>query len=191
MLHPHLETVRTRLRPAAEEDVPRLYDVLLRLGLHSLPNPEAFARQHGQGVDAQFAIELKRNGEIIGFSSLQHLSPAGHIQIGIFTDPELSRLGAGAEAMMLTVNYGFAKWEQVRKVYFSTTEASLPSLGRGMSLIPREAVLPEHLFFQGKLWDVHFYAITRDAWLESGAHIVNRLVRGVEQHDPEVLRRGG
>jgi RimJ/RimL family protein N-acetyltransferase len=183
MLHPHLETIRTRLRPAADEDVPRLYEVLAKLGLHSLPTPEEFARSYNQGVEAQFAIQVRRSGEVIGFSSLQQLNRAGHIQIGIFTDPGESRFGVGAEAMMLTVNYGFAAWEQVRKIYFSTTEASLPGLGRGISLIPREAVLPEHLFFQGRLWDVHFYAITRQAWLESGAHIVERLVRGVGSRD--------
>ncbi|MFI7443479.1 GNAT family N-acetyltransferase [Nonomuraea indica] len=183
MPHPHLETIRTRLRPAGEEDVPRLYDVLARLGLHSLPTPSAFAEQHRQGAEAQFAIHVRPSDDVIGFSSLQHLNRAGHIQVGIFTDPALSKLGAGAEAMMLTVNYAFATWEHVRKVYFSTTEASLRDLGRGMSLVPREAVIPEHLFFQGRLWDVHFYAITRESWEESGARIVDRMVRGLERRD--------
>ncbi|MEU4835559.1 GNAT family protein [Streptosporangium sp. NPDC023615] len=179
MLIPHLETQRTTLSIADLSDGVILYELLLGLGLHSMPPLKVFLEQlKKQNISALFTIKLRQSGETVGFGTLHEMDPAGHIQIGIFTDTDKARYGLGGEAMMLLVNYAFATWENVRKVYFVTTDASIDRLGWVGDLIPREATLPKHMFFQGCLWDVHFYAIYRRIWEEKGADVLTRLVEG-------------
>ncbi|MGP3912342.1 GNAT family N-acetyltransferase [Nonomuraea sp. 10N515B] len=184
MLSPHVETQRTALRPAGAADGTAVYELLLRLGHHSLPTLDTFLGTFDENVDALFAIQSRHGGDTVGYGSLHQLDPAGHIQIGIFTDTARARFGVGGEAMMLLVNYAFATWEQVRKVYFLTTDASLDSFGAALANVPREATFPQHSYFAGQLWDIHWYAIYREQWETEGALILDRLVRGPSLVEP-------
>jgi RimJ/RimL family protein N-acetyltransferase len=178
VLTPYVETQRVVLRPAGSSDGEAVYDLLLRLGLHSLPSMESFLKTFDRNAAAMFAIHLRHNDELIGFGSLQQLDRNGHIQVGIFTDVAKARYGVGGEAMMLLVNYAFATWDHLRKVYFLTTEASLDSFGSALGTIPKEATLPQHSYFAGKLWDLHWYAVYRATWEQIGATVLARLVQG-------------
>lgn len=189
MLTPYVETQRTSLSIADPSDGIALYELLLGLGLHSMPPLKVFLEQLAQqDISALFAITLRHTGETVGFGTLHEMDPAGHINIGIFTDTDKARFGLGGEAMMLLVNYAFATWDNVRKVYFVTTDASLDRLGWVGDLIPKEATLPEHMFFRGRLWDVHFYAIYRTMWQQQGADVLARLVQGPGAERPKGFR---
>ncbi|SDH06591.1 Protein N-acetyltransferase, RimJ/RimL family [Sinosporangium album] len=174
----HLETRQVALQPAEAADGLSFYQLLLRLGLHSLPSMESFLKsfeERPETLAAVFAIRLRENGELLGFGSLQERDRAGHIQVGLFMETERVRRGVGAEAMMLLVNYAFAVWPELRKVYFLTTDASLPRFGSALLATPREASLPAHVFFRGRLWDLHFYAVGRGEWERVGARLLGRL----------------
>jgi len=155
-----------------------LYDLLLDLGLNTLPTLDQWMDGGiaSQNANAQFVVHRVADDAIIGFSALYELDAnAGHIKVGVYTCAGASGLGIGAEACILTLNYAFAMWN-VRKVYFHTTDASLPSLGRTLGKIAhREAVLLDHQFFRGRLWDTHIYAIHRSDWESIGHPLTVRL----------------
>lgn len=178
MLYPYTETQRIVLRPAETADGAEIYHLLLRLGLNSLPRLDEFVATFDHGAAAIFAIHLRHDNQVVGFGTIQQLDPDGHVQVGIFTDAERAKYGIGGEAMMLLINYAFATWTFVRKVYFLTTEASMGAFGSALATVPREATLPEHVYFAGKLWDLHWYAVYRDGWEEQTARLVSRLAEG-------------
>ncbi|GII90666.1 GNAT family N-acetyltransferase [Sinosporangium siamense] len=186
MLILHVETPRTALVPADAKDATTLYRLLLKLGLHSLPPLESFvASFDNDWVDVQFVVRARQSDETVGFASLQGLDPAGHIQAGIFLDQERAGYGVGGEAMMLLMNYAFTRWGELRKVYFMTTDASLARFGAMSRTATREATLPQHMFFRGRLWDVYIYSVRRQMWEEQGAGLLSRLIDGAPQEEPE------
>ncbi|NRQ31690.1 GNAT family N-acetyltransferase [Nonomuraea sp. NN258] len=175
-----VETPRTKLVPADVSDGTALYDLLLDLGLHSMPSREAFLASFDAGD--YFSVHACRTGQVVGYANLHSPDPAGHVQMGIFTDPAKAGYGIGGEAMILLVNYAFAKWSELRKIYFSTTEASLERLGVGN--LPYEAALPDHLYFRGRLWTVYIYALHRRVWEEQSGPLLDRML-GRPAAEPE------
>lgn len=182
MLTLHLETPRISFRAMKEENISVLYGLLIKLGLESLPSLDEYARAYSvvteRSLVEMIEIELKKTGEIVGFGSIREHDPAGHVKLGIFTDAEKLPVGVGAEAMMMLVNYSFAKWEYLRKVYAMTTEASLKSFGSALVTSPREALLSDHMYFQGRSWDLHYYSVTRSDWIAHGRPILDRIAGG-------------
>ncbi|MGI5271940.1 GNAT family N-acetyltransferase [Nonomuraea sp. CA-218870] len=175
-IFPHLQSRRIRLRPAGARDSIKLYELLLGLGLNTLPSPDDFVSAFGRGVTASFLVETP-GGDFLGFCSLHGMSPAGHhVEGGIYMSPENSANGVGAEASLLMINYAFAMWN-VRKVYFQTTEASLSAIGGDLKVSHKEGILSGHQYFSGQHWDVHVFAIYREEWDQFCAHAVERLVR--------------
>lgn len=163
------------------ESVPVLYDLLVKLGLESLPSADDFARDYHLAMEhsvEMIEISLKQTGEVVGFGSIKEHDPAGHVKLGIFMDSDKLPVGVGAEAMMMLVNYSFAKWDYLRKVYAVTTEASLKSFGSALATSPREALLSDHMYFQGRLWDLHYYSVSKSSWIAHGMPILDRIVRG-------------
>lgn len=178
MLFPYTETRRTLLRPATSADGREDYRIELRLGFNALPTLDEFMSAYAQHFAAHFAIHCHEEDEVLGFSSLFNLDPAGHIEAGLYTDPARAARGIGAEAALLTVNYAFAMWN-IRKVFFRATSASTASLGGTMAGMARqEAVFPEHIFFQGQLWDVSYFAVYRQQWEKKAAPLIQRLRAG-------------
>lgn len=176
MLYPHLATKRTVLRPIGADDCDGVYALLSKLGLQSLPPIRSFRMTFDRGSAAMFAVRLRAGGDDVGYATLHHRSPAGHVQTGVFVDTERARFGIGGEVSTLIVNYAFAQWPGLRKVYFLTTDASIEGFGVGLGKSTLEATLPEHLFFRGRHWDLYYYSIDRAGWEASGARFLQRLV---------------
>lgn len=172
----HLETRRARLCPADEDAAPLIYSYLMRLGMHSLPPLDMFASHFMDQMFAMFTIELTKTGQTIGFAALQDESSAGHIDAGIYTDPDCTPRGVGAEAVTLLVNYAFAASGSIRKVFSRSTEASRDGFGIAFDVGLREATLPEHMFFAGRLWDVHVFSVSREDWIQGGARFLRDLL---------------
>ncbi|WP_218952244.1 GNAT family N-acetyltransferase [Amycolatopsis anabasis] len=177
MLFPHVESKRVLLRPATAEDGPKVYEILFQSGRSTLPTLEVFLQNFSRGVAAQFLVQRRDSDHVVGFSSLSELTPAGHVQAAVHTDAEQSE-GISADAAALTVNFAFAMW-RIRKVYFQTHEADLTGLGftgEYASAVRQEAVLPDHLYFQGKLWDMYVHAIYREEWDVQGTELLKGIV---------------
>jgi RimJ/RimL family protein N-acetyltransferase len=177
VLFPHVESKRIVLRAATAEDGPKAYDILFQLGRGGLRTLDAFLENFGRGVSAHFLIHRRDTGDLVGFSALSDLSPAGHLRADV-------HLVAGqpeevvTEANALTANFAFAMW-RTRKVYFHTSEASISSLGFAgeyAAMVCAEAVLPDHLYFHGRRWDLHVYAIYRDQWDVHGVDLLKQII---------------
>ena len=180
MLVPHLETARVLFRPATPDNADDLYDSLLSTGLEPLPSLDRFRDGFGDAIQSGatlFAMYLRSNDRFAGFGSLRDHDPAGHLKLGISMNQEKLPYGVGAEAMLLLANYGFARWDHIRRVYIESTEASIARFGSAISVLRSEATLRDHVFFRGRLWDMHYYAVTREAWERGGAPALERLVR--------------
>ena len=180
MLVPHLETPRVSLRPATVDDADDLYDNLLRTGLETLPPLDHFRAGFEEATRSRatvFAMRLRENDRIVGFGTLRDRDPAGHLKMGITMKTEVMPYGAGAEAMLLLANYAFARWDDIRRVYIESTEASIARFGSALSALKSVAVLRDHVFFRGRLWDMYYYAVTREEWERGGAPVLERLVR--------------
>jgi RimJ/RimL family protein N-acetyltransferase len=175
-LTPHLQTRRVALRPAGPEAGRTVYGFLSDFGTTALGDPDTFAAAILADVNALFTVRLRRSDTVIGFAMLQKFRPGRHVEVGVYTDDDLTPLGAGAEATLLLVNYAFAALG-VRKVYSVTTEHSREGFGVAFADEHREALLPGHFYFQGELWDAHYYAVTRDEWLAGGSRFLEQLTR--------------
>ena len=178
-IFPHIETPRIQLRPAsAAADGPAFYRLLLQLGINTLPTQEDFVSAYCRDFAAYFAIRRREEGDEIGFCALFQLDPAGHVEVGVYTDPSRNGSSLGAEAALLTINYAFAMWN-IRKIYYRASGASLPSIGGiVIDLARKEGLLPGHQYFRGQLWDMHIFAIYREQWEAKGAGLVEHLAAG-------------
>jgi RimJ/RimL family protein N-acetyltransferase len=177
VLFPHAESARIQLKPATAQDGRVIYDVLFELGRTPLPTVDAYLDVFTRGVAAQFLIVNKGSGEVAGFTELSDATPAGHVQASVNVRRGQDEKIA-ADAAVLTVNFAFAMW-RIRKVYFQTHEENLESLGfsgERAVLVRQEATLADHLYFQGRTWDMHIYSIQRERWDEQGVRLVKEIV---------------
>ncbi|MFJ7075520.1 GNAT family N-acetyltransferase [Streptomyces sp. NPDC098781] len=162
-MFPHTESRRLRLDPATSDTArDTMLGTLLRTGIESL-RPSAGAGGLMDNSCAAFLVRRRSSGDVLGFSVLHGLSPAGHVKCGLYLDPEKTRLGVGAEAAHLTYNYAFATFD-ISKVIVQTTEASFASFGLTEGAPRKTAVLGNHLYFRGRYWDLHTYEVHRAEW---------------------------
>ena len=176
VLTPHLQTRRIALRPAGDESAHAVYRFLTDFGTSPIGDPDRFAATVLGDVDALFTVHLRRSDEAVGFAMLQKFRAGRHVEVGVYTDDDETPLGGGAEATLLLVNYAFAAL-RVRKVYSITTEHSRDGFGVAFSDDHREALLPGHFYFQGRLWDAHWYAVRYEDWISGGAQFLEQLVQ--------------
>jgi hypothetical protein len=76
------------------------------------------------------------------------------------------------------VNFAFAMW-RLRKVYLHSVDASVAALGFGpghSSLIRSEALLSDHTYLHGRLWDLNVFAIARDRWDVEGLDLLKQIL---------------
>lgn len=161
MLFPHTASRRIVLRPASASDAMTFYETLLQTGLESL---YAISGKSGMfKADAVFLATRRTDGEVLGFSTLQSLSDAGHIRTGVYLNSDRTRFGIGSEAVQLTINYGFAVYN-IDRMMIETTEASLPNFGSDATWDTREGTLADHLYFRGRYFDLQSYWLRRSYW---------------------------
>ncbi|TBL45478.1 N-acetyltransferase [Verrucosispora sp. SN26_14.1] len=164
MIFPYTMSRRIVLNPATAADRANFYQHVLRTGLGS-------SRQSGRATNADsrphatFLVALRSSGEVLGFSALHALDPAGHIRLGVYLDTRRARLGIGSEAVNLSINYAFATLD-IDKIIVQTTQVSFASFGVRPGNNSERAVLPEHVYFRGRLWDLHSFEILRQEWIE-------------------------
>ncbi|MGQ0838804.1 GNAT family N-acetyltransferase [Actinokineospora sp.] len=166
MLFPHTTSRRTVLRPAVKGDHPSFLGTLLRTGIESVRPGAAANPDLARRSNAAFIVTQRGNGDVLGFSTLFGLDPAGHIKSGVYLDPQKARLGIGSEVIYLSINYAFASFN-IDQVITQTTEASFDTFG--LSTSDNEGpggmgILRDHLYFRGRNWDLHTFQIKRQEW---------------------------
>jgi RimJ/RimL family protein N-acetyltransferase len=167
---------RIVLRPATDADAEWKFNLILRLGIASVPRLDRFALGHAETVAAHFIACDHRSKVRVGYSSLHNADPAGrHVELGVLTDPDCAIPAVGAETFFLTANYAFASLP-ICKLYMRTTEASAAEFGGTIAAMSRrEGTLREHLYFRGRYWDLYVTAVYRDDWLRLGKPIADRI----------------
>ncbi|WP_164414855.1 GNAT family protein [Streptomyces salinarius] len=177
MLFPYTESRKIELSPAAADDAAQAYEILFRLGAPGLPMIDEFAENFGAGLSACFLVRRKDTEEVIGLSTLSKLHAAGHLHLEVHLAAEAADEFAG-EVHALTANFAFAMW-RTRKVYLHlpTDDASGTGFGdAAKALLRPEAVLPDHAYFHGRLWDIHILAVHRDDWNTHGVDLLKQIV---------------
>jgi RimJ/RimL family protein N-acetyltransferase len=165
VIFPHTVSRRVMLRPATAADQSSFFETLLRTGIESFRPAARAAGAVARQRNAAFLVVRRVDEQVLGFSTLHGLDPAGHIRSGIYLDPRHVRLGIGAEAVRLSINWAFAMFP-IDSIIAQTTEASFGSFGMTSEDTEKAAVLPEHLYFRGRLWDLHTFHIGRREWEE-------------------------
>ncbi|MBB6421392.1 GNAT family N-acetyltransferase [Streptomyces sp. AK010] len=163
-MFPHTQTRRIVLDPASTADArDNVVSTLLRTGLESVRPVGDPAAALMERCCAAFLVRQRASGAVLGFSMLHGLRPAGHVRCGLYLDPQQARMGVGAEAVHLTVNYAFAAYD-VTKVIAQTTRASFAAFGLSEDEPSRTAVLDDFLYFRGRFWDLHTFEVQRWEW---------------------------
>ncbi|MDA0635767.1 GNAT family protein [Nonomuraea sp. MCN248] len=170
MLFPHLKSATVRITPVRTGDGPRAYDLLLHAGVGAPPTLDAFLAQFGRGGKAQFIAETA-DGDPVAFVSLRDRDTAARrVHLDLHLDVAHAGTGAGAEIAMLGVNYAFAMWD-LKKVCYEATSAEFDALGltgEQAKLFCEEALLRDHVYQQGRFWDLHVHSVDRDTWERTG-----------------------
>jgi RimJ/RimL family protein N-acetyltransferase len=138
---------------------------------------EMFAQHFWDDVFAQFVIQSRRTGEVIGHClALDADLHSGHVNIGVVVRPTSQRSSAGLQGLCLLVHYLF-ETGPFRKIYADTLEYSISQFRSAEGVIfEREGVLRDHHYFSGRYWDKYLLAIYRDRWYESGVPLLQALL---------------
>lgn len=177
MLFPYVESKQIVLRPATAEHGRRLYEILLAVGRTALPTLDVFIETQLQGVVARFLVMRQGSEEVIGFTEVRELDAAGHARVAVHLEPE-GTADVHGDAVVLTVNFAFSMW-RLHKVYLYSHVPDVGSVGFGedrAALVRYQAVLPDHAYFQGRLWDMHVFAVHRSVWDTEGIGWVEEIV---------------
>jgi hypothetical protein len=167
---------RIKLRPVTDADAEWNFNLILRLGIASVPRLDRFASAYADSTAEHFIACEIRSGARVAYSSLHNADPAWrHVELGVLADADCGIPAVGAETFFLTANYAFMSWP-ICKLYIRTTQAS-GVLGSGTltAMFRSEGILRDHLFFRGRYWDVFIMAGYRDDWLRRGVPVVRRI----------------
>jgi hypothetical protein len=99
----------------------------------------------------------------------------GTAYVSAIGDRDVVGSGLMVEAVVLGLHYAFETWPW-RKLYLEVAEPNLARFRSGVDrFFAREGTLTEHVFLDGRYWDVHVLAITRERWLADGPPFLQRL----------------
>jgi RimJ/RimL family protein N-acetyltransferase len=99
----------------------------------------------------------------------------GTAYLSIVGDPSVLGTGLMIEVAGLAIEYVFQTWP-FRKLYAEVPEYNLRTFGSVTKrFFRREGLLTEHVFLDGRYWDVHILATDRATWQREGSPIVARL----------------
>ncbi len=177
MLFPHVTGRRVALRPAAAADAKIVHDMKMLAGTGVVPLLDLFAATFTAGAAAAFVVTDRESGNDVAHTALLDFAPAGHVRVELVAPPGIER-EAVADAAALTINFAFAMWP-LQKVYWHATDHDLPAFGWSQThaaMVRPQAVLAQHAYFHGRLWDVSVLAVSRDDWDIHGVDLVKQIV---------------
>ena len=117
----------------------------------------------------------------------------GTAYLSVVSDIGVIGSGLMIEVAGLAIEYVFSTWP-FRKLYAEVPEYNLRTFGSVTKrFFRREGLLTEHVFLDGRYWDVHVLATDRATWQREGSPLVARLqgLRGPGAGDGGGRRRYG
>lgn len=97
----------------------------------------------------------------------------GHCMICVYLTPEYRNVGYGAYAGIKFIKEIFQEYP-VRKIYLTIYDYNKQSLQSNLSAgFTEEGCLKEYRYYDGKYWDMHFLAITRETFNNMMKHLAN------------------
>jgi RimJ/RimL family protein N-acetyltransferase len=102
----------------------------------------------------------------------------GTAYLSVVSDPSVVGSGLMIEVAGLAIEYVFSTWP-FRKLYAEVPEYNLRTFGSVTKrFFRREGLLTDHLFLDGRYWDVHVLATDRATWQREGSPLIARLREG-------------
>ena len=158
---------------------PRHYDALYTISTSAetgfrwrhrgtTPSPERFVQSLWDGVLAQFVVERRDTGAVVGLVVAYDANPR-HRYVSLALAATAEEIGHGRmmEAGALFVNWLFTMWDY-HKIYAESIEFNYQSFASGAGkLFQIEGRLKEHEFYGGRRWDLLQLAIYRRDWMRT------------------------
>ena len=99
----------------------------------------------------------------------------GTAYFSVVADPSVVGSGLMIEVAGLAIEYVFSTWP-FRKLYAEVPEYNLRTFSSVTKrFFRREGLLTDHVFLDGRYWDVHVLATDRATWEREGSPLVTRL----------------
>jgi RimJ/RimL family protein N-acetyltransferase len=152
------------------------YDILRQLELGddlgsrwrfggSTPSPEEFPQRFWAGSVTQLLVCDRETGARVGLASLSNVNfVVGHGYFSLAKFDRDDRTGKILDGAVLFLEHVFSAFP-LRKVYLEVAGYSLGQFLSGVGdLFEEEGRLREHVFADGKFWDVTILSLARSRW---------------------------
>jgi RimJ/RimL family protein N-acetyltransferase len=196
---PPLSGRKTVLRPIVSADHDFLYQLSLdeRIGFRwrtrgETPSFDGYIRGLFANAFAQFVVARLDSREAIGHVNAYDPNfRSGHASVGMVLDPSVTGKGWAVEASLLFVNYLFTLWD-FQKIYLESMDFNYAQFGHNLErFFHEEARLVEHVYFDGRFWDVRIHAIYRTEFQELTSRLLARITRTRPHLLPQLSNQQG
>jgi RimJ/RimL family protein N-acetyltransferase len=139
------------------------------------PSAENYHRLVWDSALAQFLVMSRAENRPIGVvSGYKDDMRSGTCHIAAIYDPEVlerGQLRGDLEGVELFCEYLFRVFN-MRKLYFEVFDWNLPKFGSFLyKMCSHEAHLVEHEYFDGRYWDLHVFALSRERWVRQAREL--------------------
>jgi len=193
-----LASGRVRLRIVHPEDYPFLYELSLAPELrfrwrfrNEQPPYADFIRSLGVGVFCQYivvdAVSNVRLGLVVCYQA-NRLNRNAYI--GVQSIPSAHRRGLIVEASQLFIEHLFTYFD-FEKLYAECLDFNVAAFrsGTGDAFV-EEGRLRDHERFMGRLWDLHIFALYKEAWKVRHEGVLGRATTALAENGLSVSGSG-
>lgn len=176
-------TRRVHLKRFEESDVAAYVELCssldvgrrFRFGGAAIPPPATLAAVW-DGTLVHLVAVGNRSRQRLGVASVTSADMRnGTAYFSVVADPAVVGTGMMIEAAGLAIEYVFQTWP-FRKLYAEVPEYNLRTFGSVTErFFRREGRLADHVFLDGRYWDVHVLATDRATWQTEGSPRITRL----------------
>ena len=130
---------------------PEQYGAQLWDNCHAAFIYESSAQNGSAGVVMSYSADMRNGFAYLAFARLRQGTSPLHDAV------------VAAEALVLFVDFLFQGWD-LRKIYVEVAEYNLGQFSSLVSLLDVEARLKQHVYLDGRHWDMIIAALRRDCW---------------------------
>jgi RimJ/RimL family protein N-acetyltransferase len=154
----------------------------------SIPDLAEFVKTLSSGVLVQFIVERRATSESIGLVTGYNASQRdGWCYVAALASPSFVGSGAVADGTIALIEYLFMNWA-FRKIYIESIEFNYEQFqSMSAAIAHEEARLRQHVFFDGRYWDVVTAAIYREEWISwYSTHTADRYLSATVDGTPTI-----
>jgi acyl carrier protein/RimJ/RimL family protein N-acetyltransferase len=190
-----LQGTHVQLRPIVPNDLEFLYQISVapENGYRwryrgAVPTRSMFAEALDKGILVQFVVERSATSEPVGLVTAYGANLRDEwTYVAAVTAPKFVQSGAVLDGLINLIGYLFRNWP-FRKIYFETIEFNLSQFGSAIGVLAaEEGRLKDHVFYDGRYWDVVTGAIYRDSWHKSIPSLLPAVGTSLQAQLPESL----